>query len=127
MGARNPEQVDSEMAAAFQARDAKAVADLYEDDAVYAMSIAGYSLMGRAAIHEDVTKMFEQMSEVELVFDTPVRRETVGDQSFVHGTSTTRFTLADGSRHEVMSRHTNVLRRGSDGNWRIAIAHASSI
>jgi ketosteroid isomerase-like protein len=50
-----------------------------------------------------------------------------GDYVIVHQTSRTRSTLADGSQHEAEARATYVIHRGTDGNRRLVIDHASSL
>jgi uncharacterized protein (TIGR02246 family) len=122
MGATTPEQVEELMAAAYQAKDAQAVRDLYEDDAILANSVAGYTVVGRDAIVEKVKENFA--IDIEWVSDPPVKSLVVGDYAFIHGTFLRRLTLPDGTRQEGEGRTTLVLRRGPDGNWRCVIDHA---
>lgn len=51
--------------------------------------------------------------------------EVVGDFAYCHGSSTTTFSLPDGTRHSAKSRSTTVLHRGDDGLWRLVLDHAS--
>ena len=55
-GAASVEEWGQLIGAAYQAKDADAVGDLYEDDAILANSVAGYSAVGRAAIVEKVLR-----------------------------------------------------------------------
>lgn len=126
MGASTPEELDELYVAAYRARDAEAVADLYEEDALYAMSIAGQIVQGRDAIREAVNQTFAVLPEVELVYDSPERAFVSGDWAFVHGTTRTRFTLGDGTQHETVARASTVRHRGADGNWRLVVDHAST-
>jgi ketosteroid isomerase-like protein len=51
MGATSLEEFGGVFAAAYRTRDPESVADMYEDDAIFAMGDAGYPLaIGRAAI-----------------------------------------------------------------------------
>jgi ketosteroid isomerase-like protein len=52
MGATTPEGLGELVAAAYKANDAEALRDLYEEDAVLANSVAGYTAVGRDAIIE---------------------------------------------------------------------------
>jgi uncharacterized protein (TIGR02246 family) len=123
VGARNPDQIDELYVEAFRARDADAVADLYEDGAIYAMAMAGLVLEGRDAIRDNVHSMFSAMEATDLAYDD---HEVIvaGDYAFTHGTSRSRFTI-DGQAHETIVRSTAVFHRGDDGNWRFVIDHAS--
>ena len=56
--ARTVEDFRALYEAAYEAKDADAIGDLYEDDAVYAQGIAGYTVVGRRAIVEKVKEMF---------------------------------------------------------------------
>jgi uncharacterized protein (TIGR02246 family) len=123
VGAKDPHQIDALYVAAYRDRDADSVADLYEDDAVYAMAMAGLVLNGRDAIRENVRAMFAAMTEIALAYDD---HEVIlaGEYAFTHGTSRTRFTI-DGQAHDTVTRSTVILHQGEDGNWRILIDHAS--
>ena len=122
MGASTPEQIEELMAAAYQVKDAEAVAELFEEDAVFASTGAGFSVVGRAAIVEKVKANFAM--DIEWFNTNPVKFEVVGDWAFSHLTFQRRLTLPDGTRQEGEGRSTVVLRRGADGNWRVVIDHA---
>jgi len=127
MGATTPEQIDELMLAAYQAKDAEALADLYEDDAVFSNPPDGWTAVGRTEIVARMKEVFASLDGgIDWVSDPPVRTVEVGDYAFVHGTYRARVSLADGTRHEVVGRGTTVLHRGDDGNWRCVIDHSSN-
>jgi uncharacterized protein (TIGR02246 family) len=119
MGATTQEHVEELMTAAYQAKDAEVVAELFEEDAVFASTGAGFSVVGRAAIVEKVKANFAM--DIEWFNTHPVKFQVVGDWAFSHSTFQRRLTLPDGTRQEGEGRVTVVLRRGADGNWRIVI------
>ena len=108
--------------AAYQAKDAEAAGALYEDDAVLANSVAGYSVVGRAAIIEKMKENFAV--DVEWFGESELKSLVIGDCAVGHSTFQRRLTLPDGTRHEGEGRGTLVLRRGANGNWRCVIDHA---
>jgi uncharacterized protein (TIGR02246 family) len=110
------------MAAGFRAKDAEAIGDLYEDDAVFANSVAGYTVVGRAAIVEKVKQNFAV--DVEWFNDVAVKSIIIGDYAISHLTFQRRVTLPDGTRQEGEGRSTGVLHRGADGAWRAIVDHA---
>jgi uncharacterized protein (TIGR02246 family) len=126
VGARTPEQIDELMLAAYESRDAEAVADLYEDDAIFSNPPDGWTVVGRAAIIEKLNEMFSMTSSISWV-DSPMKSVVVGDYAFFHATNVGRAVLADGTPHEAQARTTTVAHRGSDGNWRFVIDHSSTL
>ena len=122
MGATTPDHAGELMVAGYRARDAEAIGDLYEDDAVLANSVAGYTVVGRAAIVEKVKQNFAV--DVEWFNDVAVRSIIIGDYAISHMTFQRRVTLRDGTRQEGEGRSTGVLHRGADGTWRAIIDHA---
>ena len=128
MAATSLEQFGEVFAAAYRTRDAEAVADMYDDDAIFVMSDFGYApTIGRAAIVERMSEIFAVTNDIESISDEPVMVVEAGDYVIVHQTSTTRSTLVDGTQHESKARATYVLHRGIDSNWRVVIDHASSL
>jgi len=70
MGATSVEEFGDLFAAAYRTRDADAVADMYEDNAIFAMSDAGYPVaIGRAAIVERMREIFAVTSAIEWTSD----------------------------------------------------------
>jgi uncharacterized protein (TIGR02246 family) len=122
------EQSGEVYAAAYRTRDAATVADMYEENAIFAMPDAGYpAAIGRAAIVDRMNEIFATTNDIDWISDDPAMVIEAGDYVIVHQTSRTRSTLADGTQHETEARATFVLHRGTDGNWRVVIDHASSI
>ncbi|MEX0665750.1 MAG: SgcJ/EcaC family oxidoreductase [Acidimicrobiia bacterium] len=126
MGAETPEQVGELMEAAYRAKNVEAVADLYEEDAIFAAPDAGFTAIGRAAIVDRVTEMFAAMPELETVYDPPELSAVVGNHAFFHYTSSTRFSLSDGAQREMRTRTTTIAHRGADGFWRFVLDHSSA-
>jgi hypothetical protein len=83
VGARTPEQIDELMLAAYESRDAEAVADLYEDDAIFSNPPDGWTVVGRAAIIEKLNEMFSMTSSISWV-DSPMKSVVVGDYAAPH-------------------------------------------
>jgi uncharacterized protein (TIGR02246 family) len=122
-GASSVEEWGQLMLAAYQAKDAEAVADLYEDDAILANSVAGYSAVGHAAIKEKVSENFAV--DVDFSGDREDKSWVIGDDCMIgHSTFKRLRTLPDGTVEESDGRGTIVLRRGPDGNWRAIVDHA---
>jgi uncharacterized protein (TIGR02246 family) len=128
VGSTNVERFGDAFRAAYRTHDPEAVADMYEDNAIFAMPDAGYPVaIGRAAIVQRMTEIFAMTSDIEWTDDAPAMVVDAGDYVIVHQTSKTRSTLTDGAQVETDARATFVLHRGTDDNWRIAIDHGSSL
>ena len=127
MGATSPEQIDELMLAAYRSKDAEAIADLYEDDAIFSNPPDGWTVVGRAAIIEKLNEMFAMTSSIDWVGNPPEKSVVVGDYAFVHATSLGRALLADGTQYESQGRTTTVAHRGTDGNWRYIVDHSSTV
>jgi len=122
-GAASVEEWGQLIGAGYQAKDVDAVVDLYEDDAILANSVAGYSAVGRAAIAARVKENFAV--DVEFSEGLEVKGTFVfGDCAISHVTFRRRRTLLDGTVEESDGRTTMVLHRGADGNWRCVVDHA---
>jgi ketosteroid isomerase-like protein len=74
-----------------------------------------------------MSEIFAATSHIEWISDDPAMVVETGDYVIVHQTSRSRSTLPDGTQHETAARATFVLHRGTDGNWRVLIDHASSV
>lgn len=125
MGVTTPEEFDAVFKAAYESGDAARVAELYEVDAVFVQPGLDHVVVGRDAIQRAVADTYAFLSDIVLTFHEPAMFRVEGDLAWCHGSSTTEFTLPDGSRHSAQSRSTTVLRRGSDGSWRLVLDHAS--
>jgi uncharacterized protein (TIGR02246 family) len=125
MGASTPEQIVELMDAAYQSRDASAIADFYEDDAIFA-NPPMWTAVGRAEIIERLNELFEATDALDVAYDAPAMSVVVGDYAFTHYSSTTTVSLPDGASQEIRTRTTTISHRGSDGNWRYIVDHNSS-
>jgi len=127
MGATSLDQFGEAYAAAYRTHDPEAVADMYEDHAIFAMPVAGFPVaIGRAAIVQQMTDIFAVTSDIEWTHDDPIMVLEAGDYVIAHQTFRSRATLTDGSQTVTDARATFVLHRGDDGNWRVVIDHGSS-
>jgi len=105
--------------AAYQGDDPEAAIDLYTDEA--AIAVQGRATVnGRAAIAELLHASFVRYDRsVSVRYD---RAEQSGDMGYVYGRSWITLAPRDGSPPEnLRGRFAVVLRRGTDGRWRIAI------
>jgi uncharacterized protein (TIGR02246 family) len=128
VGATSLDQFGDVYAAAYRTRDAEAVGDLYEDNAIFAMPDAGFPVaIGRAAIVQRMREIFAATSHIEWTSDPPQMVVDAGDYVIVHQTSKTRSTLTDGTQINTEARATFVLHCGTDGKWRVVIDHGSSL
>jgi uncharacterized protein (TIGR02246 family) len=127
MGATSPEQIEELVRVAYESKDAEAIADLYEEDAIFANPPDGWTVVGRAAIVEKLNEMFSLTSSIGWIGNPPAKAVVDGDYAFVHGTALNRALLADGTQYESQGRTTTIAHRGSDGNWRYVIDHSSTL
>jgi len=122
-GASSVEEWGQLIVAAYQAKDADAVVDLYEEDAILANSVAGYTAVGRAAIAEKVKDNFAVDVDFSGVREN--KSWVIGDDCEIgHTIFDRRRTLPDGTVEESVGRGTMVWHRGADGNWRCVVDHA---
>jgi uncharacterized protein (TIGR02246 family) len=126
MGAKTPERVSELLDDAYRAKSVEAVAELYEEDAIFANPDGGFTAVGRAEIVDKVTEMFGAFAALKTVYDSPDLSAVVGDYAFFHYTSTTRVSLPDGAQHEMRTRTTTIAHRGTDGFWRFVLDHNSA-
>jgi uncharacterized protein (TIGR02246 family) len=128
MGATSLDQFAEMYAGAYRTHDPEAVADMYEDNAIFAMPVSGIPVaIGRAAIVQRITDVFAMTSDIEWTHDDPVMVVEVGDYVIAHQTFRSRATLIDGTQTVTDARAMFVLHRGEDGNWRVVIDHGSSL
>ena len=128
VGARSLEQFGEVYAAACRTHDPEAIADMYEDNAIFAMPDAGFPVaIGHAAIVQRWSDIFAMTSDIEVTSDDPAMLVELGEYVIVHQTFRSRSTLVDGSQHVTDAHATYLLHRGGDGNWRVVIDHGSSL
>ena len=125
MGSATPEEFESMFKDAYESGDASQVAALYEEGALYVQPGIEQAIVGRAGIEAAVAETYQFLSDIEVVFHESEMFEVVGDYAYCHGSSTTNFSLPDGTRHSALSRSTTVLHRGEDALWRLVLDHAS--
>jgi uncharacterized protein (TIGR02246 family) len=127
MRAATPEQLIELMDAAYQAKDAEAVAALYEDDAIFANPPGGWTAVGRAEILDKVREMFAMTSAIDVIYDPPAKSVVGDDYAFFHFTTSNCVSFGDGAQHESQSRTTTIAHRGTDGSWRYVLDHNSTL
>jgi hypothetical protein len=101
-GARTPEELEALFEDAFVTRDAEALSGMFADGGVLAVGDGPDAARGGAQIGRLATALWEG------------GRTYVAEPRRVVQARDTALVLADGA--------LNVLRRGSDGAWRYAIA-----
>ena len=117
MAASDPSENHRLFEQAWNRQDVDALLDLYEEDAVYVAS-ADERLTGHVAIRA----MLEQMAALKI----PNRLELLaltenGDTALERTRWTMQFPGEGGAVIEQSGYSTVVLRRQSDGNWRMVI------
>jgi len=122
--ADSPEALIKEFQAALLTRDADALADCYEDDAIYVMAGMGLVAEGKAAIREAWAGMVASGQPID--FKIASRAVQVdGDLAYAHLTGTVLIKSAETGDEDTMDiRATEVMHRGVDGQWRYVIDHA---
>jgi ketosteroid isomerase-like protein len=101
-GARTPEELEALLEDAFVTRDAEALAGMFAEGAVLAVGEGPDAARGGAQIGRLATTLWE------------------GDRTYV--ADPRRVVQARDTALVVADSAINVLRRGSDGAWRYAIA-----
>ena len=114
MGATTPEQIVESLDSAIHARDASAVAEFYEDDAIFA-NPPMWTAVGRAEIVERLNELFEATDALDVAYNPPAKFVVVGDYAFTHYTSVSTVSLPDGVSQEIQTRTTTVAHRGLTG------------
>lgn len=124
-GVTKAEEFEGVFQAAYESQNVSWLGALYEEDAILIQPGLDYSIIGRSAIEEAMAETFSFLSDIKLTFHEPAMFRVEGDLAWCHGSSTTNFSLPDGSHHSAYSRSTTVLHRGSDGYWRLVLDHAT--
>lgn len=101
-GARTPEELETLLEDAFVIRDGEALAELFEDGAVLVADHGEWEARGR----DEIARLAREMWAHDRTYLADPRR--------VLQARTTGLVL---TRHGI-----NVVRRGTDGAWRYAIA-----
>jgi uncharacterized protein (TIGR02246 family) len=107
---------------AFLAGDADAIAELYEEDAIFAAPSMEIVARGRPAIREAWAAIVAR-GKADAVDIIERDEQIVGDIAYAHqhGVIHGRF---DGEPADLPFRTTEVMRRGADGTWRYVVDHA---
>ncbi len=107
----------NEWAVALSDGDMDALFALYDEDAVDIPP--GLISIGRAAIRQRFeSSLAEQSVNASISFDDVV---VVGDWAFARGIFMGRYTAsADGAQTQIRNDNLWIMRRGSDGSWRVA-------
>ena len=117
MKAERPEQVIELFAASLNRGDVEAAITLYESEAAFAPQ-PGEEVTGleaiRDALHQFAALKPQLRGEITNVL-------TAGDVALVHNRWQLEGTQPDGSPVEMRGHSADVLRRASDGGWRILI------
>jgi uncharacterized protein (TIGR02246 family) len=107
---------------AFLAGDADAIADLYEDDAVFFMPSLDIFARGKAAIRHAWAGIVA-MGTVESVEILERDERIDGDHAYAHQYGVMHGELG-GEQVDLPFRTTEVMHRGDDGTWRYVVDHA---
>ena len=122
MSARSPEETHALIAAAFNAGDADAFTEIYEEDAALIVPPDGRRVTGRREIRAAVqeTMALEPSARIEVV-----EKVQADGLALTHA----RWSVVgarDGERVEMSGRGTIVSRRQPDGSWRIVLDNPMS-
>jgi uncharacterized protein (TIGR02246 family) len=122
MPAHNPEEIHALIAAAFNAGDRDAFAQLYEQDATLLVPPEGRRVRGRDAIRAAVEPTFALRPS----FRSEVVEKLQADSlALTHGRWSAVATDG-GERVEMSGRGTLVSRRQPDGSWRSVLDNPMS-
>ena len=117
-------QLGQDYEAVFNAQDAAGVAATYADDAVRSMPNAAPTT-GNDAIQASLQATFDQFEgQITLSRDEV---QVAGDWAFSAGTAAVTLTPKEGGEAiELRSSYISILRRQTDGSWKIARSVVSS-
>ena len=113
MGARTPEDVDRQFAAALNSGNVEALVGLYEPDATLTPQ-PGTSVKGHAAIREALTGFVAAKPHIAL---TPRVVAQSGDLAMVSAQWQLALTGPDGKPASMSGKSVEVVRRQRDGTW----------
>ncbi|MET7770843.1 SgcJ/EcaC family oxidoreductase [Nocardia sp. NPDC005366] len=112
------QRIMDRMIAGYRAADAKAILSCYEQQAVYALD-AGSTAAGEPQLRG----LFEQIVAMNPQFTFDKHEIVISEDIALH-ISAYNAALPDGSIHRGLS--AAVLRRQTDGEWRMVIDHPSA-
>ena len=116
MPAHSPEEIHALLAAAVNAGDADAFADLHEDDATVVVPPDGRQVSGRDAIRAATQPLLARRPRAEIEV---VGKLQAGDIALTH--ARVRVASATDAGVAFTGRGTIVSRRRPDGTWRIVL------
>jgi uncharacterized protein (TIGR02246 family) len=117
MTAERPEEVIELLAASLNRGDVDAAIALYESEAAFAPQ-PGEEVTGLEAIRDALRQFAALKPRLRGEITTVL---TAGDVALVHNRWQLEGTQPDGSPVEMRGHSADVLRRASDGGWRILI------
>jgi ketosteroid isomerase-like protein len=117
MTAERPEKVIELFAAFLNRGDVDAAIRLYESEAAFAPQ-PGEEVKGLGAIRDALQQLAALNPRLRGEITNVL---TAGDVALVHNRWQLEGTQPDGSLVEMRGRSADVLRRASDGGWRILI------
>lgn len=117
MAAERPEEVIEYFAASLSRGDVDAAIGLYESEAVFAPQ-PGEEVTGLEAIRDALERFAALKPQLRGEITNVL---TAGDVALVQNRWQLEGTQPDGSPVEMRGHSADVLRRASDGGWRILI------
>ena len=118
MSARTPEEVPQLWAETFRAGDLDALVALYEEEDAMLVPQPGEAVTGIDGIREALSAFLA----LRPTFNLEVRKVLqTGDLALSFADWTLSGTGPDGEPLEMAAQTSDVLRRQSDGSWRIVI------
>ena len=117
MGARTPEEVDRQFAAALNAGNVEALVALYEPDATLTPQ-PGTNVKGHAAIREALSGFIAAKPHITLA---PRVVAQTGDLALVSAEWQLNLTGPDGKPASMGGKSVEVVRRQRDGTWLFAM------
>ena len=112
MSARSPEEIHTLIAAALNAGDVDAFADLHEEETMIVVPPDGRRISGKDAIPAAMQPMLALHPTIRIEV---VEKLEADGLALTHG----RWSLVGADGVEISGRGTMVSRRQPDGSWRI--------